>query len=87
MTCVARVIIAGLAGEAMTSNDKPGSSLDELALSQFIVLNAAVKRNDDDAKRLWHEEVWTWQSPSCARTPSRSFRSCSTYTETKACRV
>ena len=32
----ARFIIAGLAGEALTGLDKPGSSLDELALSQLI---------------------------------------------------
>jgi hypothetical protein len=39
----ARIIVAGLAGEAITGLDKPGSSLDELALSQLIGLNAAVK--------------------------------------------
>jgi hypothetical protein len=38
----ARFIIAGLAGEAITGLDKPGSSLDELALSQLISLHAAV---------------------------------------------
>ena len=32
----ARFIIAGLAGEAITGTDKPGSSIDELALSQLI---------------------------------------------------
>jgi hypothetical protein len=64
----ARFIIAGLAGEAITGTDKPGSSLDELFLSQLVGLNAAVKLDDpslsdDDyrafAERLWHEQVWT----------------------------
>jgi len=64
----ARVIIAGLAGEAITGKDKPGSSLDELALSQMVGLNAAVKLDADQgrsaveyeafAKALWHEQVW-----------------------------
>jgi hypothetical protein len=63
----ARFIIAGLAGEAITGHDKPGSSLDELALSQFVGINAAVKLRDltlsDEAysayvKQLWHEQVW-----------------------------
>jgi hypothetical protein len=64
----ARVIIAGLAGEAITGQDRPGSSLDELALSQVIGCNVAVKldghsRSDEDyvafAKALWHERVWS----------------------------
>jgi hypothetical protein len=63
----ARFIIAGLAGEAVVGLDKPGSSLDELALSQFIGINAGVKLGDptlsDEAhsayvQRLWHEQVW-----------------------------
>jgi hypothetical protein len=63
----ARITIAGLAGEAITGKDKPGSSLDELATSQLIGHNAAVKLSDptmSDAafeeftKRLWHEKVW-----------------------------
>jgi hypothetical protein len=63
----ARVIVAGLAGEAICGLDRPGSSLDELALSQLVGLNAATKLADPAlgdaaydtfAKRLWHEEVW-----------------------------
>lgn len=63
----ARMIIAGLAGEAICRLDKPGSSLDELALSQLVGLNAATKLADPQlsadaydtfAKRLWHEQVW-----------------------------
>jgi hypothetical protein len=63
----ARFTIAGLAGEAITGMDKPGSSLDELALSQLIGLNAAAKLADPKlpdadydayAEHLWHEKVW-----------------------------
>jgi len=63
----ARFIVAGLAGEAVMGRDKPGSSLDELALSQFVGVNAAAKLADPtltDAKydayvqQLWHEKVW-----------------------------
>jgi hypothetical protein len=64
----ARIIIAGLAGEAATHTDLPGSSIDELGLSQLIGLNAAAKLDDDPgrsdqdydayAQRLWHEQVW-----------------------------
>jgi hypothetical protein len=63
----ARVVIAGLAGEALAGLDKPGSSLDELALSQLIACNVAAKLADpalSDAdhstytKNLWHERVW-----------------------------
>ena len=64
----ARIIIAGLAGEAIAGQDLPGSSLDELALSQLVGLNAAAKLDDDPdrsdeeysayAQRLWHERVW-----------------------------
>ena len=64
----ARIIVAGLAGEAVTRQDLPGSSIDELALSQLIGLNAAVKLDDDPgrtdeeyaayAQRLWNEQVW-----------------------------
>src|SRR5262249_13215818 len=39
----ARIIIAGLAGEAICRLDRPGSSLDELRLSQLVGLNAAKK--------------------------------------------
>jgi hypothetical protein len=64
----ARVVIAGLAGEAVVGLDKPGSSLDELALSQVIGCNVYAKRNYDPTlneaeaeaacERLWHERVW-----------------------------
>jgi hypothetical protein len=65
----ARVIIAGLAGEAVCRLDKPGSSVDELALSQWIGIYAASKLdnrtlsdreniNNAYAQRLWHEQVW-----------------------------
>jgi hypothetical protein len=63
----ARFIIAGLAGEAITGHDKPGSSLDELALSQHVGINAAVKLGDLTLsaeahaayqQQLWHEQVW-----------------------------
>jgi hypothetical protein len=57
----ARMTIAGLAGETVTGLDKPGSSLDELVLSQTIVLGAAVKLGHPDeeaAQRLWHARVW-----------------------------
>jgi hypothetical protein len=64
----ARIIIAGLAGEAVTGLDKPGSSLDELVLSQVIGHNAAVKRGIDPmlseaayhafVKQFWNEQVW-----------------------------
>lgn len=63
----ARVVIAGLAGEAIAGVDKPGSSLDELALSQLIGLNAAFKLADPTlndeaysayAQQFWHEQLW-----------------------------
>jgi hypothetical protein len=63
----ARFIIAGLAGEAMAGYDKPGSSIDELGVSQTVGSNAALKLADPKlsdaayrvyAQRLWHEEVW-----------------------------
>jgi hypothetical protein len=63
----ARFIVAGLAGEAVMQKDKPGSSLDELAWSQMVGVNAAAKLADptlSDAEynayvqRLWHEQVW-----------------------------
>jgi hypothetical protein len=63
----ARFVIAGLAGEAVTGLDTPASSLDELALSQFVNLNAAAKLADSSlsnaeysayAQRLWHDQVW-----------------------------
>jgi hypothetical protein len=62
----ARFIIAGLAAEKICGMDKPGSSLDELVLSQFVSLNAAAKLLDSmsDAEhlvareQLWHTQVW-----------------------------
>lgn len=63
----ARVVIAGLAGEVLARLDRPGSSLDELVLSQALGCNAAAKRDvldpsDDEfwayAEQLWHEQVW-----------------------------
>jgi len=63
----ARIIIAGLAGEAMTGLDKPGSSVDELAVSQLIGRNAAEKLAEPMlsdaafeafAEQLWHDKVW-----------------------------
>jgi hypothetical protein len=63
----ARFIIAGLAGEAMAGHDRPGSSIYELALSQLVGINAALKLGDltlSDAarsayaKQLWHTRVW-----------------------------
>ena len=64
----ARVIVAGLAGEAVTGQDRPGSSLDELALSQLIGCNVATKldnnsyQSDEEyhayGRRLWNERVW-----------------------------
>jgi hypothetical protein len=63
----ARFIIAGFAAEAVTGLDKPGSSLDEQALSQAIGINIALKLGDpalsDDehfayVQRLWREQVW-----------------------------
>jgi hypothetical protein len=63
----ARFTIGGLAGEAMCGLDKRGSSLDELALSQLVGINAGVKLGDptltDEAhsayvQQLWHEQVW-----------------------------
>lgn len=63
----ARFIIAGLVGEVVTRTDKPGSSLDELALSQFVAINIAAKIappsiSEDDYQlyvpRLWDEQVW-----------------------------
>jgi hypothetical protein len=63
----ARIIVAGLAGEAFIRRDKPGSSLDELALSQAIGFIAAQKLADlnlsdaayaDFAEQLWHKRVW-----------------------------
>src|SRR6516164_712933 len=59
----ARIIIGGLAGEVVCGLDKPGSSLDELLLSQFVGLNAAKKLDDytptDEYNgRFWNERVW-----------------------------
>jgi len=64
---IARVTIAGLAGEAVCRLDKPGSSLDELEVSRRIGFNAAFKLADPAlsdaeyfayAQELWHERVW-----------------------------
>jgi hypothetical protein len=65
---IGRMIVAGLAGEAVIQQDKPGSSLDELALSQLLGVHAAVKldpRGEDGGildqeavSALWHERVW-----------------------------
>jgi len=64
----ARMIVAGVAGETVCRLDTPGSSLDEVALSQFISLNATAKLADPElsqdeydayAKQLWHEKVWS----------------------------
>jgi hypothetical protein len=63
----ARVAIAGLAGEAICGLDRPGSSLDEVVLSQVLGCNVAVKldgysRRDEDyaawGRQLWNEQVW-----------------------------
>jgi hypothetical protein len=63
----ARFTIGGLAGEAMCGLDKPGSSIEELALSQMLGANAGKKLvnplSSDEAretyiKQLWHEQVW-----------------------------
>jgi hypothetical protein len=63
----ARFTIGGLAAEALCGRDKPGSSLDELVLSQVLGMNAGGKLGDptlsDEAhhayvQRLWHEQVW-----------------------------
>jgi hypothetical protein len=83
----ARFIIAGLAGEAITGHDKPGSSLDELALSQLIGDNAGVKLGDptlsDEAhsvyvQQLWHEQVWG-VAINILRANRRSFRQLAEY--------
>jgi hypothetical protein len=42
----ARMIIAGIAAEAFVGLDKPGSSLDEVAVSQMIGINIGVKLGD-----------------------------------------
>jgi hypothetical protein len=65
----ARFAIAGLVGETITGLDTPGSSLDELILSQLLGANVAAKTANysevtDDiqytayAQRLWREQVW-----------------------------
>lgn len=64
----ARIVIAGLAAEALTGLDRAGSSLDEVGLSQLIGgINAGVKLADPaltDAalaafqEKLWHDRVW-----------------------------
>jgi len=63
----ARLAIGGLAAEALCGLDKPGSSLDELVVSQFLGVNAGAKLdnfspNDEEhtayVKELWHEQVW-----------------------------
>jgi hypothetical protein len=58
----ARFIIAGLIGEMLAGYDRAGSSLDEVALSQFVSINAAVKRGNlplsNEALRAYHEDFW-----------------------------
>jgi hypothetical protein len=63
----ARFIIAGLVGEVVTSTHKPGSSIEEVALSQLIGANAGAKLTDHNMsheeyvayqERLWNERVW-----------------------------
>jgi hypothetical protein len=65
----ARFAIAGLIGEVVTRFDKPGSSLDELVLSQFLGTQAGKKLNGGYAllteeacsaymRQLWNEQVW-----------------------------
>jgi len=63
----ARFIIAGLVGEGMANVGRPGSSLEERALSELVGQNAAEKLagpglSDAEyfayAKRLWNERVW-----------------------------
>ena len=63
----ARVIIGGLAGEAVCGVDKPGSSIDELCLSQHVSCNAATKLADPKltneafnafAEAIWRDKVW-----------------------------
>jgi hypothetical protein len=63
----ARMVIAGLAGESLTTSRKPGSSLDELVTSQHIAFNAARKLANPDlsipefdayARQLWREQVF-----------------------------
>jgi hypothetical protein len=83
----ARFIIAGLAGEAITGHDVPASSLDELALSQLVGHNAAVKLTDltqtDEEfsayeQELWHEQVWG-EALSILRDNSEPFRQLAEY--------
>jgi hypothetical protein len=65
----ARIVIGGLAGEVACRLDKPGSSLDELVLSQWLGIYAASKLgnrmlsdteniNNAYAQQLWQERVW-----------------------------
>jgi hypothetical protein len=63
----ARFIVAGLAGEMVTGWDKPGSSLDEQAMSQLVGINAAAKLcplsvNQADYRKyvenFWNEQIW-----------------------------
>jgi hypothetical protein len=63
----ARFTIAGLVGEVLSRTDRPGSSLDELVLSQLFAINIAAKLappsiSEDDYQlyvpRLWQERVW-----------------------------
>ena len=51
-----RFLFAGLAGESVTGQDLPGSSLDELLLSQGCAAKAAAKLGVD-AQTLWHEQI------------------------------
>jgi hypothetical protein len=65
----ARIVIGGLAGEVACGLDKPGSSIDEEALSRRLGIYAASKLgnrtlgpdeniNNAYARQLWHEKVW-----------------------------
>jgi hypothetical protein len=61
----ARFIIAGLAGEVLTKQDRPGSSLDEKYMSEKLAHHAAMKltalSGADFAtyiQNLWHEQIW-----------------------------
>ena len=64
---LARFFIAGLAGEAITGKNKPGSSLEEVMVSRLLTHNAVAKLApsklsnpdyDAFARKLWHEQVW-----------------------------
>ena len=54
----ARIVIAGYAGEKAYGVARPGSSLDERALSYFLAVLAADNLKRTDWQALWHEQVW-----------------------------